>query len=191
MRVSALCLRFICRLKKTESASGPLTVSETNNARLLWLQHTQSTHLSDCRTALSLGKPHPLVKKMNLYLDEDNLIRCRGRLENAELSMDSKYPVLVPKASKIARLIVIDCHKKVIHAGASHTLACIRQKYWITRRRSMVKSIISRCQMCMKHEGGPYRTPPMAPLPDCRTTRSNPFSHIGIDYFGPVFCKVQ
>ena len=36
------------------------------------------------------------VKQFNLYLDEDKIIRCKGRINNADTTEESKNPVLPP-----------------------------------------------------------------------------------------------
>lgn len=36
------------------------------------------------------------VKQFNLIIDEDGVIRCKGRLNNADIAQQSKNPVLLP-----------------------------------------------------------------------------------------------
>ena len=164
MRVTALCARFLSRLRKTESAVGAVTVTETFSAKNRWIQYIQSAHYSDVVTALQKSKPHPLVGKLNLFLDTDNIVRCRGRLENAaDIVYSARHPVLVP-TSHLANTIVMDSHRDVMHAGVPHTLARVRQQFWIPQGRSTVKSTIRQCQTCGRHNAGPYSTPAMAPL---------------------------
>ena len=191
VRVSALCVRFLCRVRRAESARGPVTVSELRKSRLTWLQHAQKSDYHDVIKAIKEHRPHPLVTKLNLFLDQDGLIRCGGRLDNADLRYESKYPVLVPRDHPIARLLILDSHREVLHAGVKHTLSWLRLRYWIPKGRACVKLHIGKCQLCRLHHGGPYTVPQMAPLPTMRATSVAPFSHVGIDYFGPVYVKHQ
>ena len=199
VRVSALCARFLSRLRQRKRPggadgeplpTGPLTVSEVTQAKLLWLRHIQDSELSDCKKALAANQKHNLIQQLNLYLDNENIIRCRGRLENSEFAAQTKYPILIPKG-QFARLIIADCHRDVLHAGVNHTLSRVRYEYWIPQGRSMVKSFISRCYTCKRHHGGPYRAPEVPPLPTARVSKSQPFSHVGLDYFGPLYIKNQ
>ena len=43
--------------------------------------------------------------------------------------------------------------------------------------------------MCKKLEGKPYNPPNVAPLPDFRVNEAPPFSKIGVDFAGPLYCK--
>lgn len=80
-------------------------------------------------------------------------------------------------------------HFQTEHAGVSHVLAKIRERFWIVKARSLVKSVIHRCVICRRYEGGNYKLPPMPFLPEIRLAEAAPFLHVGIDYFGPIFIK--
>ena len=43
--------------------------------------------------------------------------------------------------------------------------------------------------MCRKFLGGSFKLPKFAPFPAERTEEATPFSHTGLDYFGPVYVK--
>ncbi|XP_065182717.1 uncharacterized protein LOC135813554 [Sycon ciliatum] len=163
--------------------------SEVKVAKIIWLHHAQQ-NLSDV-SAVENCEKHSPKDKLRLFLDENRLIRCRGRLENAELCYQAKYPVLIPQTHPITLLIINDCHLMTMHGGVAHTLSRLRYEYWLPRGRATVKSFITKCLTCRKHHGGPYRTADMAPLPSARATRSIPFTHVGLDYFGPLLVKHQ
>ena len=189
VRVTAVCARFVSRLRKKKTPTGPLTADELKNAENMWLRLAQHEHHSDVYQALTSDRPHSLISQLNLFIDEDGLIRCRGRLQNASLCYESKYPVLVPRKHPLTVLLVQSCHQKVMYGGVSHTLSRVSYKYWIPKGRAVIKSILSKCRVCQRHESGPYASPVMAPLPASRVTEARPFSHVGIDYFGPVSVK--
>ena len=70
-----------------------------------------------------------------------------------------------------------------MHAGVSQTLSKICSEFWIIQGRSSVKSVVNRCLICRWWEGGPFRTPTFAPLPECAISyKSPPFKFIGLDY---------
>ncbi len=52
-----------------------------------------------------------------------------------------------------------------------------------------VKSAIKRCQKCKRFNNRPYKCPKMGPLPESRIKGVYPFSHTGVDYFGPFYCR--
>jgi len=195
VRVSALCVCFVSRLRQRTSPGGvakeplPTIAPDLEHARSLWIRHIQQLEYSDVLTQLRTKKPHEMITRLGLFLDDEGIIRCRGRLGNADLQYSTKFPVLVPRKHNIAKLIINDCHRKVFHFGVAHTLSSVRQTYWIPKGRAVVKSVLSKCQLCKKHEGGSYAIPPMAPLPSSRVTPGRAFARTGIDYFGPVYVK--
>lgn len=96
-------------------------------ARLIWLKAQQENHYHDVIEAIKGNKPHPLTKKFNLFIDNDQLIRCRARSEHATLSLMECFPILLPptKFSRFTALIILFAHKNNFHAGTAHTLAAV------------------------------------------------------------------
>ncbi|XP_059056090.1 uncharacterized protein LOC131849969 [Achroia grisella] len=140
----------------------------------------------ECFSKELTGMKTDLVRALDVYKDEDGILRCRGRLQNTDWSHSQKHPILLPKDHAFTSKIIEDAHRRNYHVGVSHTLAIIRKQYWIPRGRMQVQKLLRQCPACKKYSGGPYRLPPMAPLPPERVTYSEPFSYVGLDYFGPV-----
>ena len=138
---------------------------------------------------LSAGKTNVVIRSLRLFLDAKGLIRCGGRLENAELSRDETNPKLLPEKSRYTRFVVMHYHEKALHAGVSQTLALVRSEYWIPSGRTVVSSVLHRCVKCQKYKGAPYKLPPMAQLPIERVHESHAFAYVGIDFFGPLQAK--
>ena len=99
----------------------------------------QKTELYGTYNDLKNGKSPDLVKNLGLFLDQKGIIRCSGRLGKAELPHDSKFPILLPRSHYVTQLIVIECHKRVMHVGTTQTLMEARKQYWITRGRSAIQ----------------------------------------------------
>ena len=191
LRVTVLALRFINKLKKTSRSNGQIDSKDINQAETLWTRYVQAVHYDDVIRAIQENKRNNIKDQLGIYLDSENLLRCRGRLENADLTQGARLPMLLPKAAKYTQLIVDRAHRKSLHVGVSQTLSLIRQKYWIPGGRSAVKTVLLKCSVCRHYEGGPYKMPSMPPLPTKRVTQSSPFSHSGVDYFGPLFIKAK
>ncbi|XP_071150570.1 uncharacterized protein [Mytilus edulis] len=139
--------------------------------------------------AIKENKRHNLVSQLGLILDQENVIRCVGRLGAAQLSEGAKTPILLPKKNKVTKLLIESMHRKNFHVGVSQTLSAMRQTYWIPQGRSEVKRVLRKCIICKRCEGGPYKMPLMPPLPKKRVNESAPFTYTGVDYFGPIFVK--
>ena len=52
-----------------------------------------------------------------------------------------------------------------------------------------VNKLLKKCLTGVRHQGGPCKMKPMAPLPKSKVTESLAFEHTGLDYFGPLHIK--
>ncbi|VDO43858.1 unnamed protein product [Haemonchus placei] len=129
-----------------------------------------------------------MLHHLNLYNDEFGIWRCRGRLGNSALGDDAKFPMLILQKSWLSKLIINDYHSKG-HPTINHTMALIRQHYWIPKLRSQVTVVIRRCVQCQRFNNLPFKYPEQSDLPSRRVLRSRPIDHVGLDYFGPLTIK--
>ena len=56
------------------------------------------------------------IYKLNPYIDGNGLLRVGGRLNWSTIDESVKHPLLIPKGSTFARLIINWCHE-VAHSG--------------------------------------------------------------------------
>ena len=185
LRVTALVLRFINNIKARKAGknlcTGKLDAKEISEAEKLWLIDAQ----------LSLqGQPDFSKTKENLGIVlQDQILVCKGRLENSDLSTEAKYPIILPKSHRLTELLVFECHKNVKHLKTAATLTEFRSRFWVTKGRQFVKKLLKQCFLCRKHDGKPYHEPPSAPLPKFRVSEAPPFTHVGVDFAGPLYTK--
>ena len=65
-----------------------------------------------------------------LGLEEvDDILRCRGRLSNSDLDLETKTPIILPTDHSFTRLVIDCCHPDVMHGGVRETLAELCWKY--------------------------------------------------------------
>ncbi|MES9974415.1 MAG: DUF1759 domain-containing protein [Candidatus Thiodiazotropha sp.] len=188
LRVTAYVLRFT---RRHEKKTGPLSTTEIDAAALEWIRSTQQTNYPDISRCLQndTSKKPNLVRQLNLYMDERNLIRCRGRIHNAPLDVDAKFPYLLPPKDRLTTLIIEHAHVTHLHSGLESTVTFLRQTFWIPNIRQRVRSAIHRCTICRKVSGQPYRTPEPPPLPKDRLRESPPFTVTGVDFTGALYIK--
>ena len=122
-----------------------------------------------------------VLKQLNVRLDQEGIIRCYGRINNASLSDESKTPILLPLKHYFTELLILENHLIVHHDGIRETLNAIRENYWIIRGREAVKQKLRKCVVCKRHEGRPYLIPMTAPLPQDRVMEVPPFTNTGVD----------
>ena len=183
LRVTAWLLRFIDKLRGKKFNS-TITSSELNFALSLWVRHTQHSSFAEVDFTRSAQFKH-----LNIFLDKDAILRCKGRLQFSSLPAQSKEPILLPKKHQFTFLVVHSFHKSLYHAGVRQTLAQVRQEYWIPHGRSLVQSVLHHCAVCRRVEGGPFKVPVSPALPSKRVSRDYPFATTGVDYFGPLFIR--
>ena len=80
------------------------------------------------------------LRNLRLCVDANSMLRIDGRLENAELPLDTRHLLILPRKHALTRLIVLYQHVEAGHAGPSYTLMRTRQQFWIIHGISSVKS---------------------------------------------------
>jgi len=59
-------------------------------------------------------------------VDEFDILRCYGRYANADI--DTKSPKLLPCKHQFVKLVIMEIHCRLVHAGVSHTLSHLRSR---------------------------------------------------------------
>ena len=194
----AWLLRYRNNLRKARKivvmskAIPPLTVDEMQESENQILKYLQRKYYADEMQALTKDKTvkqSSQLVRLDPFLDENGVLRVGGRLTFSELDFNKKHQVLVPRDSNVASLLINHFHSIAGHVGRVHVLALLRERYWITKANSLVRSVLNNCFQCRKQHGA-LGQQKMADLPSDRVTSGMPpFSFVGIDYFGPFMVK--
>jgi len=193
LRVTVYVHRFIQALRHpgTSPKGLPLAAPELHKARMQWIRSCQHEVYWKEISNLASSNPKrlPLVRQLRLFLDGDGFLRCGGRIHNAPLSNDTKFPYLLPPRHPFTALIVYATHIQLYHAGINSTVTALRQTYWIPTARQYVKALLHRCTMCRRQCGKPYALPDPAPLPKNRVQDLPPFTVTGVDFSGALYVR--
>ena len=84
-----------------------------------------------------------MQKLRPFYLD--GVLRAEGRLENTDVDVDVKHPIILPKTSHFTELVIRQYHTAVGHSGTSHTWSEIRQRFWIVKGGAVLRNAIGKC----------------------------------------------
>ncbi|XP_053372928.1 uncharacterized protein LOC128546437 [Mercenaria mercenaria] len=122
LRVTAYVIRFVNNCRNVKKSRGPLESHEINTEARQLIKHVQDIHFHDVKQYLSQKEKRcttipNLVRQLDLFLDEDNLIRCGGRISNAPLLDSTKFPYLLPSRNNFTDLIIMDAHITQLHSG--------------------------------------------------------------------------
>ena len=141
LRIIGFVLRFVNNLRAKiagkELMKGESITNETNAALNVLIKSEQSVLKSSANF-------NDLKKNLEVFEDEKGFLRCKGRIENAPLPYETRFPILIPRDREIAKLLVPEAHQIVKHDGVKETLAQLRSQYWIVRGRQYVRKIIAR-----------------------------------------------
>ena len=157
---------------KSERKHGPLSLQELNEAEIDWIKAAQ-------RELKCQENYKQRSNKFGLIVDRKSVIRCKRWLEYADLPVEAKEPISLPKDHHLTFLEVQRRHKKVHHLGVKSTLAELRTKFWVPRVRQVLKKILSQCVTCKKLEGTELRQPGTASLAEFRANLAPHFSRVG------------
>ena len=188
-------LKCKARNMKHDVSLSPISVDELQNAETGLVKYVQRQHFDDWISLLSCdGKStSALTKSIILKLDpilKNGVLRVGGRLDNARMSYEWRRPAILPHDGRLSELIIEDIHvKRAGHSGVNYTLSLLCQHYWIVNARVAVRRALRNCLPCRKRNIRPGQQL-MANLPPARLQIDEPpFSHVGVDYFGPLMIK--
>lgn len=189
LRVIGWIKRFIrniqAKIQGICGQDGSLTIPELKEAEREVGRLVQTEVYALERKDLEKGNKKGLVRQLGLYLD-NGIIRCRGRIERAHLSYNTKHPVLLPSKHPITSLIIMEAHQFCYHYGVGYVVAYLRTKWWIPRLRQRVKTTTRACVRCKRMQGRSYGGQPSPPLPGFRVQQAEPFQITGVDFTGPL-----
>ena len=190
-RVTALVLKFIDKLRRKVKPD----LDYRYEAETYWIRQEQLKYLdSEIRflTTRDRSEVPNLVKNLNSFLDDNQLLRSRGRLaQSKNHNYDENNPILLPRNSFLTCLIIEDVHSRCKHLGVATTLVRLRAAgFWVPKGRMTVKSVLSRCILCKKINGYAFRYPTTTDYIKDKVNFISAFQHTGVDYTGHVFVKL-
>lgn len=199
-RLTAWVRRYLFNLRQRGNRiihrrKGPLSNEEVQEALEYWVRKEQGIYYSNEIAALKNSKGGSVdrtsaIFKLDPRLDALEILRVGGRLERALLPFEQRHPAVLPDVSPLARLLVQQAHTRTLHGGQRQMTAVLRQKFWITNLRRLIRTNNSRCISCVRQrQEGVQQI--MSDLPSDRVRPCRAFKHSGVDYAGPFMLKVR
>lgn len=177
-------------LKMPPAHAVSLSVDDDENAEKAIIHHVQKQYFKEeialLETGKELNRRSPLCK-LDPVIDS-GILRVGGRTSKMAMPIEIKHPMILPK-SHVSKLILSHIHIQVGHSGRAHMLSRLHQRYWLSGANSSARKIIKNCVFCRRQQATAGEQK-MADLPLDRITPDlPPFSHVGVDYFGPIEVK--
>ena len=141
LRVTALVLKFIDRLKGKLTVPSQLLSEYITKSEEFWIRDIQAQLTTNV-------KFKNWEREFGVSKDKKGIFRCGGRLDNAELTEMQKHPIMLDSKHHVTRLIVEQSHERVSHNGIKETLTELRSRFWIVRGRQFVRKVLHGCRLC-------------------------------------------
>ena len=77
------------------------------------------------------------LQRLSPFLSQ-GILRVGRCIQRSCFPYEMKHPAILPPRNHVTRLLIEHYHKEEGHNGTNHTLATIRQKFWIVRGQSAV-----------------------------------------------------
>ncbi|XP_073821618.1 uncharacterized protein [Musca autumnalis] len=186
---------FLLFMEKLKSVVRSCKLPENANfecvqkAKLVLYKYAQKSCFPDEIWCLKNNRPlekGSKLKPMNIYLDENEVLRVSGRAE----MLSCNNAIILPNSHYITFLVVQFYHQKFHHCMHEAVMSNIKSEFYIPRLRALYKSVRRKCQQCKNLAAVPC-PPQMAALPSARVSSfERPFTYVGIDFFGPLYVTV-
>ncbi|XP_037930156.1 uncharacterized protein LOC119664863, partial [Teleopsis dalmanni] len=155
LRVTAYIMKFISNMQTQKSHRTVQKTSKINDVKNLSAQEIaeaekllvkleQRRYFPEEASYLKNGKILPTTSKLlclNPTID-DGVIRLSCRISDKDYDKSLTKPAILPKLSRLSRLLIIEAHTVTLHGGVNVVLAYIRKKYWIIQGRQLIKNIL-------------------------------------------------
>ncbi|XP_075990293.1 uncharacterized protein LOC142985936 [Anticarsia gemmatalis] len=179
-----------CEEKERVICLSPIEITEATEFLLRRVQREYVGEEIECLTKKKPISNKSSLLKLTPFLDENGLLRVKGRLINSILPSETKHPVILPAAGRLTELIIREAHHTTLHGGARLTLAHLRLKFWIIGGNRTVKKELRQCIKCHRYK--PHKNNQlMGDLPKERVTPTRPFTNTGVDFTGHVDVKIN
>ncbi|GFY69288.1 integrase catalytic domain-containing protein [Trichonephila inaurata madagascariensis] len=90
------------------------------------------------------------IIKLRPIVDSDGLIRAKTIVLLIEIIVKTKFPIVLPSDHTVVKLLIMNEHIDLLHAGTSMLMSYLRKKYWIINARKIIQNCIQKCVKCQR-----------------------------------------
>ena len=140
-------------LNKHKPATLIVSIEERAKAKGTIFKLLQQEQFGEEMKSLKAEKEIPKVNKIlqfSPFLDEEGLIRDKGRIGKSQLDFNAKHPILLHWKHHAVELFLRNEHKDNQHEGTEHVRNIVQQNMWILGIQNALRSIKNKCVTCRK-----------------------------------------
>ena len=191
-------VRCVCTVRRwltrhRDGRRGEFSADEVAAAEDLWIRLAQTEGFKTEREELRrCGQIHPKsgLKDLSPMLKDGVIVVDSRVCRSPDVSVTARYPPILPRKHRYTQLLMLHVHQQMAHQAHAAVLTELRQRCWIPRAATTLRSVVSRCQLCRLRKSKPVSVR-MAPLPLSRVSKQDKaFSSTGVDIFGPIGTSV-
>ncbi|XP_023248184.1 uncharacterized protein LOC111643990 [Copidosoma floridanum] len=169
-------LRFMISVYDPLCLLGPYTISSKLILQAIWRS--------------GIGWDEPLRDEEDEAWHDRSLIRIKGRVTCVAGAEFNHTPIVLHGKHNTIRAIVRKLHCRWQYGNYETVVNELLQRYVVFGERPALKAVCNQCLICKVRRGRP-QPPLMAALPDGRLAyQQRPFTHCGVEYFGPILVKI-
>ena len=126
-------------MKQKQNTDKHLTANDIKCAEMTWIKSVQQTYTKEMQQLHGFKVKTSLVKQLQLFIDEDGLVRVNGQLNNAPLDYNTKFPILLPRNTEFTNLIIRNAHENVMDHYCLLFISMIFLMYQINSNLSIMQ----------------------------------------------------
>ncbi|UYV72247.1 hypothetical protein LAZ67_9002334 [Cordylochernes scorpioides] len=124
IRIMSYVLRFIGKLKKQFTETGPLKVSELDLAEMKLVKIIQE------KTSIEKSSS---IQSLKIFKNSEGLWCIESKPLHGQVPEEFKTPAVLPGDHPFVKQLIWEMHRGNGHAGVQSILSILREKFWIIR----------------------------------------------------------
>ena len=122
--------------KEVRASSFEFSANELQQAEFIWILCIQSSSFQEEIRCIHNDRHNAKVDELGMFIDDDHIIRCDGRIDEATVPEHARQPLLLSPRHPLTEPIIRESHKMVRRNGIKETLNCVREILDSSRARS-------------------------------------------------------
>ncbi|GFW41337.1 integrase catalytic domain-containing protein [Trichonephila clavipes] len=123
-------------------------------------------------------------------LDAADLVSrgCSGEHLLQRWEGPTSFPIILPSDHTVVKLLIMNAHNDLLHAGTPMSMSHLREKYWIIKACKTIRNCIRKYVKCQRFKAKKCDVSPCI-LPKDRVRDATTFEIVGVDLAGPLYLK--